>query len=316
MKNISFYKIEVEPDSNKRIDQLIALQLPEYSRSRIKNWINNNNITIDGKTCSPKDKISKKSIIEIKILENEELDVRPQKIDLDVLFEDDDLLVINKKAGMVTHTAHGHYLETLQNALLYHYTDLRNVPRAGIIHRLDKNTSGLIIIARNLISHNALVSQMREKLITKKYIALVVGEVTKNQIIRKKIRRHRVNRLKMSVSDFGKEAISKVKVIEKFKKSSLLDIELVTGRTHQIRVHLSYIGHPIIGDSLYGFKKNIFNKNKNLVKFLNSYNKHALHAKYLCFNHPKTKKKMIINSETPESFVNIKSLLSNNCAKS
>ena len=311
MKNINFYKIEIEPDKNRRLDQIIASELPEYSRSRIKHWIINNNITINGKSCSPKDRISSKSIIEIKILENEELDIKPQKIDLEILFEDKDLLIVNKKSGMVTHTAPGHYDSTLQNALLYHYPDLKNVPRAGIIHRLDKNTSGLIIIARNLISHNLLVNQMKNKLIKKKYIAFVTGLVEKNQIIKNKISRHRINRIKMCISDSGKESISKIKIIERFEKASFLDIELVTGRTHQIRVHLSSLGHPIFGDYLYGFKKNAHNYNKKLLNFLNSYPYHALHAQYLSLNHPITKKKVIINSETPESFVTIKSLLNN-----
>ncbi len=312
MKNTSFYKIEIEPDKNRRIDQLIAAELPEYSRSRIKSWINNQNITINGKACSPKDKISKKSTIEIKILENEELDIKPQKINLDIQYEDKDLLIINKKSGMVTHTAPGHYESTLQNALLYHYPDLRKVPRAGIIHRLDKNTSGLIIIARNLISHNLLVKKMKDKLIKKKYIAFVTGLVEKNQIINNKIGRHRINRLKMTISNSGKEAISKIKVLEKFERSSFLDIELITGRTHQIRVHLSSLGHPIFGDDLYGFKKNMHKYNKKLINFLDSYPYHALHAYYLSFNHPITKKKVIINSKTPETFDTIKSLLLNN----
>ncbi|MEC9205633.1 MAG: RluA family pseudouridine synthase [Pseudomonadota bacterium] len=310
MKNISFYKIEVEPDKEKRIDQLISNQLPEYSRSRIKNWIKNENITLNGKKCSPKDKISVKSIVEIKISETEELDIKPQNIDINIIHKDDDLLIVDKRPNMVTHIAPGHYMGTLQNALLFHYPDLKNVPRAGIIHRLDKGTSGLIIIARNLISHNALIDQMRNKLITKKYIALVTGEIIKNQTINKKIGRNRINRLKMSISPSGKDSITKVKVLEKLYKSSFLDIELITGRTHQIRVHLSHIGHPIIGDKLYGFKCNIFNHNKNLLNFLNTYDAHALHAKNLSFNHPKTKKKLIINSETPETFVTIKALLS------
>ncbi len=310
MKNISFYKIEIEPDKEKRIDQLISNQLPEYSRSRIKNWIKNENITLNGKICSPKDKISVRSTVEIKISETEELDVEPQDIKIDIIYEDNDLLIINKKALMVTHIAPGHYLGTLQNALLFHYPDLRSVPRAGIVHRLDKGTSGLIIIARNLISHNDLVTQMRNKLIIKKYIALVSGEMTRGQIISKKIGRHKINRLKMSISQSGKDATTKVNILEKLRKASFLDIELVTGRTHQIRVHLSYLGHPIIGDKLYGFKNNTFNHNKNLLNFLNSYDRHALHAKNLCFNHPKTKKKLIINSETPKTFVTIKSLLS------
>ena len=312
MKNIAFYKFEIEPNREKRIDQLISIQLPEYSRSRIKNWIKSNNITVNGEACSPKDKILKKSIIEVKIFESEELDIKPQNVDLDILHEDKSFLVINKKPGMVTHTAPGHYLGTLQNALLFHYPSLKNVPRAGIIHRLDKNTSGLIIIARDLTSHNNLVAQMQNKRITKKYIAFVVGDNINNQIINEKIGRHKFNRLKMSVSDSGKEAVSEIKVLEKFKKSSFLEIKLITGRTHQIRVHLSNIGHPIIGDILYGFKRSAFNYNKSFSSFLSSYSQHALHAKYLCFNHPKTQKKIIINSETPETFVTIKSLLSDN----
>ena len=157
MKNVTFYKFDVEPEKGMRLDQLIALQLPEYSRSRIKNWMNAEKVLINGKTCSPKDKISSRSMIEIAIHPLEEVDIVAENIPIDVIYEDEDFLVVNKISGMVTHTAAGNYSGTLQNALLYKYPELRNIPRAGIIHRLDKQTSGLLVITRNLMSHNCLL---------------------------------------------------------------------------------------------------------------------------------------------------------------
>ena len=157
MKNVTFYKFDVEPKNNLRVDQLLASYLPEYSRSRIKNWINDEKILINGKTCSPKDKLTTKSLIEIEIKPYEELDIISEDIQIEILHEDDSFLVINKPSDMVTHTAVGNYSGTLQNALLFRYPELRSIPRAGIIHRLDKQTSGLLIISRTLQSHNCLL---------------------------------------------------------------------------------------------------------------------------------------------------------------
>ena len=309
MKNITFYKFEVYPDKSLRIDQIIASQLPEYSRSRIKNWINNEKITINGKSCTPKDKIAIKSSVEVKIFENEELDIESQNIPIEILYADDDFLIINKESGMVTHTAPGNFTGTLQNALLYKYPELRCIPRAGIIHRLDKNTSGLLIIAKNLKSHNELTKQIQLRKIIKKYDALVTGIISSNVVINEKIGRHKINRKKMTICDNGKESISKITVKENYIKSSYLEVELITGRTHQIRVHLSYLGHPVIGDKLYGFKKNIFNSDKDFYKYLEAYNSHALHAKHLCFKHPTSKENFLIEAPLPNSFIKIKSYI-------
>ena len=309
MKNVTFYKFDIEPENNLRLDQLISSRLPEYSRSTIKNWINAEKILVNGKVCSPKDKISSKSEIEIEVHPCEDVDILSEEIPLNILYEDDDFIVVNKSSGMVTHTAAGNYSGTLQNALLFRYPELRDVPRAGIIHRLDKQTSGLLIIARTLQSHNYLTQQIQNKLISKKYITIVSGILRNISIINQKIGRHKINRKKMAVTDSGKESTSRIKILRRFDKASLIEVDLVTGRTHQIRVHLSFIGHPVLGDKLYGFKKSIFSKNTELVNFLDSYNGHALHAMSLEFKHPSTKEIFFIESPPPDEFLVIQSLI-------
>ena len=261
MKNVTFYKFDIEPENNLRLDQIISSRLPEYSRSTIKNWINAEKILVNGKTCSPKDKILTKSEVEIEVHPNEEIDIIPEDIALNILHEDDDFIIVNKNSGMVTHTAVGNYSGTLQNALLFKYPELKNVPRAGIIHRLDKQTSGLLIIARSLQSHNSLTKQIQNRSITKKYLTITSGILKNIKLIDEKIGRHKINRKKMAVTFSGKESISRLKILRRFDKASLIEVELVTGRTHQIRVHLSFIGHPVLGDKLYGFRKSIFSKN-------------------------------------------------------
>ena len=309
MKNVTFYKFDIEPENNLRLDQLISSRLPEYSRSTIKNWINAEKILVNGKACSPKDKIFSKSEIKIEVHPCEDIDILSEEIPLNILYEDDDFIVVNKSSGMVTHTAAGNYTGTLQNALLFKYPELRDVPRAGIIHRLDKQTSGLLIIARTLKSHNYLTQQIQNKLISKKYITIATGILRNISIINQKIGRHKINRKKMAVTDSGKESTSRLKILRRFDKASLIEVDLVTGRTHQIRVHLSFIGHPVLGDKLYGFKKSIFSKNTELVNFLDSYNGHALHAMSLEFKHPSTKEIFFIESPPPDEFLEIQSLI-------
>lgn len=310
MKNVTFYRFDIEPKNNLRIDQLLVSYLPEYSRSRIKNWIDNEKILINGKTCSPKDKLTSKSLIEIEITQNEELDIVPEDIPINVLHDDSSFLIINKPCGMVTHTAVGNYSGTLQNALLFKYPELRNIPRAGIIHRLDKQTSGLLIIAKTLQSHNNLTKQIQDRKVTKKYQTLVSGIIKNITKIDEKIGRHKINRKKMSVTESGKESISKIKVIRRYEKASSLEVELVTGRTHQIRVHLSHIGHPIIGDKLYGFKKTIFTRYPDILKLLSeSPNDHALHASSLEFRHPITNNLFNIECKKPNSFNELESFI-------
>jgi len=211
---------------------------------------------------------------------------------------------------MVTHTAVGNYSGTLQNALLFKYPELRNVPRAGIIHRLDKQTSGLLIIAKTLQSHNNLTKQIQDRKVIKKYHTLVSGIINNVSKIDERIGRHKINRKKMSVTENGKESISKIKVLRRFEKASSLEVELVTGRTHQIRVHLSHIGHPVIGDKLYGFKKTIFTKHPDILELLScSSDDHALHASSLEFRHPITNNIFKIECEKPKSFKKLESLI-------
>ena len=312
MKNTTFYKFDVEPKNNLRIDQLLTTYLPEYSRSRIKSWINEEKILINGKICTPKDKLTSKSLVQIEIRPTEELDIKSEDISIDLLHEDDSFLIINKPAGMVTHTAIANYSGTLQNALLFHYPELRSIPSAGIIHRLDKETSGLLIIARTLSSHNNLSKQILNRLITKKYNAIVSGTVKNINIINEKIGRHKVNRKKMSVTEFGKESISKIKVLRRFEKASSLEVELVTGRTHQIRVHLSHIGHPIIGDKLYGFKKSIFSKSPDIQSLIELNTDNALHASSLQFKHPINNETFKIECEKSKYFTDLENLIEKN----
>ena len=310
MKNVTFYRFDVEPKNDLRIDQLLVSYLPEYSRSCIKNWINNEKILINGKTCSPKDKLTSKSMIEIEVMQNEKLDIISEDIPINVLHDDSSFLIVNKPCGMVTHTAVGNYSGTLQNALLFKYPELRNIPRAGIIHRLDKQTSGLLIIAKTLQSHNNLTKQIQDRKVIKKYHTLVSGIIKNISKIDEKIGRHKINRKKMSVTETGKESISKIKVLRRFEKASSLEVELVTGRTHQIRVHLSHIGHPVIGDKLYGFKKTIFTKHPDIFELLSrSSDDHALHASSLEFRHPITDNIFRIECEKPNSFKKLESLI-------
>ena len=310
MKNTTFYKFDIMPDQELRLDQLISLQLPEYSRSRIKNWINQEKILVNGEKCAPKDKVLTKSSVQVEVNDAEELDIQAENLSLNIVYEDTEFIIVNKDENIVTHTAVGNYSGTIQNGLLFKYPELRNVPRSGIIHRLDKQTSGLLIISRNLRSHNNLSKQIQDRLVEKKYDAVVSGVIDNINIIDDKIGRHKINRKKMAVTDSGKKALSKVKIKERYKKATLIEVELVTGRTHQIRVHLSHQGYPIIGDKLYGFKKNKFSYNQDIVHFLGSYQSFALHARFLKFKHPKTNKEFKIDCLPPYSFNVIKSLVS------
>ena len=312
MKSPIFYKFNVTPDDASRIDKLIVNELPEYSRSRIQTWIKNGNILLNGKTCLPKDIIKENTLVEVMIDEPESLDIEAQNLPLEILYEDDDLIVVNKNSGMVTHTAVGNFTNTLQNGLLYKYPELKYIPRAGIIHRLDKQTSGILIIARTLKSQHYLSTLMQQRLVSKKYTSIVTGVLSKDIIIDKPIGRHHVNRKKMTVREDGKQAKSIVTVVKVLENSSLLDIEIVTGRTHQIRVHLSSLGNPVFGDYLYGFKNNRFMKNPKIMDFLKNYDGFALHARYIRFIHPITNKDFEIECLPGHSFNVIKSLLLEN----
>ena len=302
MKHPDIYEFRLDVDESERIDKLLSNYFPEYSRSTIQRWILNHDVLIDGNPCSQKDKISSSCNISIKITSQPPVELIPENIDLDIIDETDDYIIINKKSGMVTHIAPGNYTGTLQNALYFKYPELSLVPRTGIIHRLDKNTSGIMVICRNLSSHNMLSKQLQDRKFIKLYHSLVIRIIDKPITIEEPIARHAVNRKKMAVSSNGRYALSKIRPLSVYKNASHIEIKLITGRTHQIRVHLSFIKNPVIGDTVYGFKNNIFNKSLNILNRIDKSFAQYLHAYSLSFEDPETKKIKTYTAPYPKEY--------------
>ena len=323
MNNTIKFSVD-ESSSGKRLDVFLAENINHLTRSFLKKLIENEQVKINKKILtSPSTKVKIKDLVSINIIENDEQSIKPKKIKLNIVYEDNDILVINKPKGMVVHPGAGNYKNTLVNALLFKYKNkLSNVNgplRPGIVHRIDKETSGLIVIAKNNITHSNLGDQFSNHSIERKYLCLAWGVVRPlNGKISTLISRDKKNRQLMTVSEVnGKKAITNYKTIKVFNindipKISLLECELETGRTHQIRVHLKYKGTSLLGDKQYG-KKNIRFKKINNEFFirLNKLSGQALHAKTLGFIHPKTNKWMNFYSELPDGFKKILNLLEN-----
>lgn len=236
-----------------RLDQALAQLLPQYSRARLTTWIREGRVSVDGKTLAPRDKLhGSEQIVVQPVLSNEETAFRPEIMPLDVLHEDDTLMVINKPPGLVVHPGSGNWQGTLLNALLAHAPQLATVPRAGIVHRLDKDTSGLLVVAKTLTAQTDLVRQLQARTVIREYRAVAHGRVTRDGKIEGAIGRDPRSRTRMAVVHSGKPAVTHYKVLEKLARASVLVCRLETGRTHQIRVHLQKIGHPIWGDPVYG----------------------------------------------------------------
>ena len=318
-------KFSVDRENNgKRLDVFLAGNIKKLTRSFLKKLIENKQVRLNNKVLElPSAKIKFKDLIIVNFIENNDQQILPKKIDLDIIYEDKDILVINKPKGMVVHPGAGNYENTLVNALLYKYernlSNINGLLRPGIIHRIDKETSGLLVIAKNNLAHANLGEQFSRHTIKRKYLCLTWGVVRPLKgKISTLITRDKKNRQLMTVSDIsGKKAITNYKTVRVFNikdipKISLLECELETGRTHQIRVHLKYKGSSLLGDKQYG-KKNIkFKKiNNNFFIKLNELSGQALHAKTLEFSHPQTKKWMKFNSNLPNSFKKILDLLEN-----
>ena len=291
-------EIVVESNENKRTDAYIS-EITDYSRTAVQRLIDEEKITINGKIVKSSYKVQYGDRIEIEEEPAKEIELKAQDIPLEILYEDDDIIVVNKPKGMVVHPANGNPDGTLVNAIMSICKDslsgIGGEIRPGIVHRLDKNTSGAIIIAKNDKAHINLSEQLKNHEIKKTYIALVRGVVKENNAsINMPIGRSKKDRKKMDVDKNGKEAITHFKVMKRYKDSTLLEINIETGRTHQIRVHLSHIGYPIIGDDVYSNGKNRWNIEGQ-----------CLHAKELEFKHPITGKKMHIEAELPEYFKKI-----------
>ncbi len=296
MKTMEFY---VEDGNNERLDVFITRRIRNLSRSYAQKLIKKGYITVDGASQKSNYRVKMGETVRIFIPPPKKLEAKPERIPLDILYEDDDIIVVNKPKGMVVHPAPGNYSGTLVNALLYHCDNLSGINgkiRPGIVHRLDKDTSGVMVAAKNDSAHRKLVEQIKQRKIKRRYIALVYGCIKEEKgTINAPIGRHPVNRKKMAVTDKNsKHAVTHFEVLERFKDFTLIKVFLDTGRTHQIRVHMAYIGHPVVGDPKYSKAKNDIGLDTQ-----------ALHAQVLSLYHPATGEYMEFEAPIPEEFKSV-----------
>ena len=279
--------------AGQRADKFIC-ENTELSRSFAVTLLESGDCLVNGVPCKKNYKLRDGDILQLNIPDTEEPDILPEDIPLNIVYEDNDLLVVNKPKGMVVHPAPGHYTGTLVNALMFHCKDslsgINGIIRPGIVHRIDKDTSGLLIVAKNDNAHNGLAAQIKSHSFTRRYEAVVLGGISENGTVNAPIARHKIDRKKMAVTPDGREAITHYEVIENYSKYTHLRLTLETGRTHQIRVHTAYIGHPIAGDPVYGDGR---------PKWLEG---QCLHAREIGFIHPITGKELLFTSPLPEYF--------------
>lgn len=296
--------IILEEQANERIDKVLSTLNKEWSRTQVQQWIKDGNVLVNGQKIKTNYKGSINDKIEISIPDPEELDVIPEEMNLDIYYEDTDVIVVNKPKGMVVHPAPGHLTGTLVNGLMAHCKDLsgiNGVLRPGIVHRIDKDTSGLLMVAKNDLAHEHLVNQLVAKSVTRRYRAIVHGNIPHDYgTINAPIARDPKERQSMTVVDNGKHAVTHFQVLERFKDFTFVECQLETGRTHQIRVHMKYIGYPLAGDPKYGPRKTL------------DIGGQALHAGILGFNHPRTEKYLEFEAPLPPDFVELLDKLRNN----
>jgi len=281
-------EIPVELDG-KRLDQALAVLFQDFSRSRLQQWIRDGQVQVDAQVMRPKDKVFSGQRVTLQADLAPEGEWEAQDIPLPIVYEDAHLLVINKPAGLVVHPAAGNYTGTMLNALLHHAPQLENLPRAGIVHRLDKETSGLLVVAKDLSTHKELVAQLQAREFEREYLAIVVGVMTAGGTVEAPIGRHPVQRKRMAVVDRGKPAVTHYRVVERFRAHTLIRVKLETGRTHQIRVHMAYVHFPLLGDPVYGGRLKLPKGcSEELAQTLRQFRRQALHAARLGIIHPQT----------------------------
>ncbi|HEA52331.1 hypothetical protein LCGC14_0675570 [marine sediment metagenome] len=290
--------------SDRRLDQAAADLMPEHSRSRLQSWIRSGALTVNGEVRKPRDKVMLSDHLQLDAEPEAQVTWQAQEISLDIVYEDDHLLVINKPAGLVVHPAAGHADGTLVNALLNYAPEVENLPRAGIVHRLDKDTSGVMVVARSLIAHTSLVGQLQTRTMGREYEAVVVGSLTGGATVDAPIGRHPQERKKMGVVKNGKPAVTHYRLIERFAAHTHVRCKLESGRTHQIRVHMTHVKHPLVGDPLYGGRLRLpKGTTEELREVLSAFHRQALHARQLTLEHPETGEILSWDVPLPEDFM-------------
>jgi 23S rRNA pseudouridine1911/1915/1917 synthase len=286
-----------------RLDQALAAALPQYSRSRLQRWIQEGAVRLAGKSARARDRVQGGEQIVVEARFEADSAVGAEALPLDIVYQDAELLVLNKPAGLVVHPGAGNRAHTLQNALLAHDAALARVPRAGLVHRLDKETSGLLIVARTPEVHTRLVAQLAARAIGREYLALVAGQPTGGARIEQPIGRHRSLRTRMAVRADGREAVTNFRIEERFRVHTLLRVRLETGRTHQIRVHLAHVGLPLVGDPVYGGRQGrVAGDAAPLNALLHAFARQALHAQRLTLVHPGSGRELSFEAPLPQDF--------------
>ena len=293
-----------------RLDQVAAELFPAYSRNRLATWIKEGRLTVEGRTGKPREKVTASLRLVLQVTEEPRVDWQPQQLPLDIIFEDEHILVVNKPAGVVVHPAAGHADGTLVNALLAHAPELEALPRGGIVHRLDKETSGIMFVARSSLAHKSLVAQLSERAVSRTYCAVCTGALTGGGKIDANIDRHPTARTKMAVVTDGKPAVTHYRIAHRFKHYTQLQVNLETGRTHQIRVHMAHRKWPLVGDPVYGGRQRLpAGASELLMSTLRHFPRQALHAQALEFEHPASGDWMEFDTDLPDDLVNLLEVL-------
>lgn len=302
--------------AGRRFDQVLAELFPDFSRSRLTAWIKSGEALLDGLEAKPKQALRGGETLTVWITPSIETDAEPEAIDLDLRHADDELIVLHKPAGLVVHPGAGNPRGTLVNALLHFDAKLAELPRAGIVHRLDKDTSGLMVVARSLRAHAALVQQLSSREVHRQYLAVVGGAMVAGGTVNAPIGRHPADRIRQAVTESGREAVTHYRVRERFRSHTLVECKLETGRTHQIRVHMAHVRHPLVGDPLYGGNLRLPRAaTEALVEALRGFKRQALHAESLAFVHPASGETLSFTSTMPDDMQHLLALLREDSAE-
>ena len=312
------HQIELPLDqAGRRLDQALAQLLPQYSRTRIQRWIEEGAVRVNGLTARARDVVVGGESASVEARLPPETGVAAEKLPLDIIHEDAAVIVLNKAPGVVVHPGAGNREHTLQNALLAHDAKLKRVPRAGLVHRIDKDTSGLLVVARTLEAQTALVAALAAHEIEREYLAVCTGAMTGGGTVDEPIGRHRTQRIKMAVRSDGRAAVTHYRIEKRFRAHTLARVRLETGRTHQIRVHLAHVGYPIVGDPVYGGRRRLpAGASAELKAALEGFKRQALHAERLTFTHPKSGKKVTFRAPLPADLKELLDVLARDLAES